>query len=101
MNPTDFATAEMRCLPSQDDSYETQLMYSENPRHWAYLRNFLAKNIPSDEEPIFWAGFSDRAGDGFATTSFGDNITLATQDIITSELQCGLAGGMSLLSLLV
>ena len=87
-----FATAEMRCLPDKDDPYETQLMYSENPRHWAYIANLMKKQLEIDTTLIFWAGFSDRAEDGFGSTSFGDNITLDTTDIITSGLQCGIAG---------
>ena len=87
--------AEMRCLPGQDDPYESQLMYTENPRHWAHVANLAKKKwekLELDADPIFWAGFSDRAGDGFGTTSFGDNITLATTEIITTGLQCGIAG---------
>ena len=90
-----FATAEMRCLPEKDDPYETQLMYSENPRHWAYIANLMKKQLEIDTI-IFWAGFSDRAEDGFGSTSFGDNITLDTTDIITSGLKCGIAGTVKL-----
>ena len=64
---------------------------SENPRHWAYIANLMKKQLEIDTI-IFWAGFSDRAEDGFGSTSFGENITLDTTDIITSGLSCGIAG---------
>ena len=92
--PQIFSAAEMSCLPEKDDPYESQLMYSDNPRHWAHVAKLVQKKLEDadDFNMVFWAGFSDRAEDGFATTSFGDNITLETSDIITSGLKCGLAG---------
>ncbi len=54
----------------------------------------MAKLLQAETgNPSYWAGFSDRALDGYGTTSFGDNKTLSTTDFITSHsFGCGLAG---------
>ena len=35
--PATFAEAEMVCLPNTQSRYESQLAYTENPKHWHYL----------------------------------------------------------------
>ena len=35
--PTEFAKAEMSCLPAKVSPYQKQLMYTENPKHWDYV----------------------------------------------------------------
>lgn len=91
--PGTYGKAEIACLPGKDDPYDSQVMFSENPRHWAHVGKLLRERFSGTL--TYWAGFTDRAKDGFATTSFGENITLAETEFLGESDgfdACGIAG---------
>ena len=95
-----FSKAEFRCLPQKDDAYETHLMSSDHPRHWAYVSKLVKSKLEVDN---FWAGFSDQAVNGNATTNKGLEFTIESDDPTETHIKniidpafntfpCGLAG---------
>ena len=71
LNPGTHAQAEMMCLPDVESPYESQLMYTENPRVWEYV---LKIQKAQNGDSSIWAGLSDRDGDGNYETSYGDMV---------------------------
>ena len=67
-----FSQAEVLCLPKKDERYRSQLMWTENTKHWDHVGKLVKEKTSF---LAFWAGISDRNSDLFFSSSFGDNIT--------------------------
>lgn len=76
-----FAQAESLCMPEPESAYESQLMYTENPKHWDYVARLVEDQVGLKS---FWAGISDRDKDGSFLSSFGENITTKSPIFVTN-----------------
>ena len=61
-----FPETEVACLPTKDSSYRSQVAWSENTEHWDFMSQ-LMQSVHTKANS-FWAGISDRDGDGFFIT---------------------------------
>jgi hypothetical protein len=62
-----FSQAEVQCLPEKNSPYRSQLMWTENLKHWDHVAKLV-----EDETSVtsFWAGISDRDKDGYFVTRY-------------------------------
>ena len=66
----------------------------ENPKHWHYLSKKVSEKT-DNIATTFWAGISDRARDGFFTSSYGANISssapIFANPIALQSQDCGIS----------
>jgi hypothetical protein len=61
-----FSQAEVQCLPDSDSPYRSQLMWTENLKHWDHVAKLVEDKTGYSS---FWAGISDRDEDGYFITA--------------------------------